>query len=118
MAIGSHLPLVINENTPSTIKTAAGMSLSVPWTKSPAENPYAEAEEFAAFVVCAVNAYEANEALIKEMIEALTTAHQCLDMLVYPEGQASGVGITSAWAQAMDAELVSRKALRKAEARS
>lgn len=56
-AAAAHLPLRINTQTPSTIKTSADRSISISWTSSPAENPYAVAEEFAAYVVEAVNAY-------------------------------------------------------------
>lgn len=72
--VSAHLPLRINEKTPSTIKTSGDRSIAISWTRSPADNPYEEAEEFAAFIVRAVNAYEANEALIKELVEALEDA--------------------------------------------
>lgn len=68
--INQRLPLRISEGTPSRIDTADGWSFGVEWRNTNHENPYGEAEEFAAFIVRAVNAHDD---LVKALEAALAT---------------------------------------------
>lgn len=69
---GEHLPLSISRLTPNRIETATDKAISIAWQDSRDENPYGQAEEFAAFIVRAVNSHEALVAVLTEVRE------QCL----------------------------------------
>lgn len=70
--MSAHLPLRISVATPSRIDTSADRSVTVSWSRNGpgVGNPYEEAEEFAAFIVRAVNSHEA---LVKATQDLLTT---------------------------------------------
>lgn len=69
MSARDHLQLSINGDTPSVILTATGWSVSVRWSRNRADNPYADAEEFAAFIVAACNAHDELVAALKWFID-------------------------------------------------
>lgn len=70
--IRQHLPIHIAAETPSRINTADGWAVNISWRKSTDENPYADGEEFAAFIVRAVNAHD-------ELVKALEAARNALN---------------------------------------
>jgi hypothetical protein len=56
--INQRLPLRVSDGTPSRIDTADGWSFGIEWKDNRNKDPYADAEQFAAFIVRAVNAHD------------------------------------------------------------
>ena len=69
--IRQRLPLRVAEQTPSRIDTADGQSVSVSWMNTTHKNPYGDAEEFAAYIVRAVNAHDGLVAALSEVSDYL-----------------------------------------------
>lgn len=71
--IKQRLPLRTAEQTPSRIDTADGQSVSISWMNTTHQNPYGEAEEFAAYIVRAVNNHDGlAQALAKLLANAVS----------------------------------------------
>lgn len=103
MSERKHLPLTLR--APARAETADGWSINLPWTRHGDEDPYADAEAFAPFLVTAINAYG-------DMLVALKAAKELADVM---EGLSSGRS-DDEWIWAAQAQI--NAAIAKAEGRS
>lgn len=81
-----HYPLSVKEGNPANIVTADGKHVAISWASfgRGVENPYEEAEQFAAELVTAVNDRPALLARIAELDEALKATVSQLSSLCSP----------------------------------